>query len=222
MHIIESSLSSFVSEYIDGQSSALRDINLKIHSNPELAWKEVIAVDTLCSYLEHQQGWKVERGVYGIATAFVAEYQSSNKSSRDGSPRISFNAEYGMSGLSFQVHQLTRTLLGVNTDNSIVDALPEIGHACGHNLIATGSLATAMTVATAMERFQLGGRIFLIGTPAEESGMIDALGPKNAQRRTFTDINFLLRRRWEDQVDRSRSVQGPPDRPFHDVPSSAE
>jgi len=48
------------------------------------------------------------------------------------------------------------------------DALPEIGHACGHNLIAAGAvgafLAAARVVATT------GGEVVLIGTPAEEGG----------------------------------------------------
>ena len=48
------------------------------------------------------------------------------------------------------------------------DALPEIGHACGHNLIATGGVGAALALAALGER--LPGRVRLLGTPAEEHG----------------------------------------------------
>jgi len=46
------------------------------------------------------------------------------------------------------------------------DALPGIGHACGHNIIATAGLGAAMALAKLNER--LPGRIRYLGTPAEE------------------------------------------------------
>ena len=48
------------------------------------------------------------------------------------------------------------------------DALPGIGHACGHNLIATSALGA--TLALAAVRDQLRGTVRLLGTPAEEKG----------------------------------------------------
>jgi amidohydrolase len=48
------------------------------------------------------------------------------------------------------------------------DALPEIGHACGHNLIAAGALGAFL--ALARQRASLGGTVDLVGTPAEEGG----------------------------------------------------
>jgi len=48
------------------------------------------------------------------------------------------------------------------------DALPEIGHACGHNLIASGALGAFLALARHAE--DLGGTIDLVGTPAEEGG----------------------------------------------------
>ncbi len=48
------------------------------------------------------------------------------------------------------------------------DALPGIGHACGHNLIATAALGA--TLALAAVRDQLRGTVRLLGTPAEEKG----------------------------------------------------
>ena len=52
--------------------------------------------------------------------------------------------------------------------NAEYDALPAIGHACGHNLIATASLAAFLGVAAALRRSGKPGRVRLLGTPAEE------------------------------------------------------
>jgi amidohydrolase len=48
------------------------------------------------------------------------------------------------------------------------DALPGIGHACGHNLIATSALGAALALAKLTEG--LPGRVRFLGTPAEEGG----------------------------------------------------
>ena len=48
------------------------------------------------------------------------------------------------------------------------DALPDIGHACGHNIIATTALGAALALNTVAN--QLPGRVKLLGTPAEERG----------------------------------------------------
>ena len=48
------------------------------------------------------------------------------------------------------------------------DALPEIGHACGHNLIAMSNVGAFLLAAQRAKDLQVG--IELVGTPAEESG----------------------------------------------------
>ena len=48
------------------------------------------------------------------------------------------------------------------------DALPEIGHACGHNLIAISNVGAFLAAAEKRDRLEVG--IELIGTPAEERG----------------------------------------------------
>lgn len=50
------------------------------------------------------------------------------------------------------------------------DALPEIGHACGHNLICTSALGTAIQTKKYMEDNQIAGTLVVMGTPAEEFG----------------------------------------------------
>lgn len=54
--------------------------------------------------------------------------------------------------------------------NAEIDALPGIGHACGHNLIATSSLAAFLATAEAIRKNGIEGRVRLLGTPAEEGG----------------------------------------------------
>jgi amidohydrolase len=49
------------------------------------------------------------------------------------------------------------------------DALPEIGHACGHNVIATAGAGAGAALAAVRDRLPA-GRIQVIGTPAEEGG----------------------------------------------------
>jgi len=48
------------------------------------------------------------------------------------------------------------------------DALPSLGHACGHNLIAAGSIGAALALEPFLTR--LGGQVQVIGCPAEERG----------------------------------------------------
>lgn len=54
--------------------------------------------------------------------------------------------------------------------NAEYDALPEIGHACGHNLIATASVTGFVALAFVVQKFGLPGQVQLLGTPAEEDG----------------------------------------------------
>jgi len=50
------------------------------------------------------------------------------------------------------------------------DALPEIGHACGHNLISAMSLGAAVSTNLLLKKYNLKGTSVVIGTPAEEAG----------------------------------------------------
>jgi len=67
------------------------------------------------------------------------------------------------------------------------DALPQLGHACGHNLIATSAVGAAVASKPAIDRF--GGTIIVLGTPAEE-----LYGGKviMAQRGAFKDIDIAM------------------------------
>ncbi|KAF8978193.1 hypothetical protein BGZ46_006731 [Entomortierella lignicola] len=135
-----------VKQAIDNESESLREVSLKIHSNPELGNQEFFAHKTLTDYLE-TKGFKVTRHAYEMETAFLAEYESPAATAAAAAGQkvkaIGFCSEY--------------------------DALPGIGHACGHNLIAISGIASAIGVKVVLEKHNLVGRIRLVGTPAEET-----------------------------------------------------
>ena len=63
------------------------------------------------------------------------------------------------------------------------DALPGLGHACGHNIIGTTSVAAAIALAEALP--QTGGRVVVLGTPAEEGG------PNGSAKGSFVRHGYL-------------------------------
>lgn len=67
------------------------------------------------------------------------------------------------------------------------DSLPQLGHACGHNLIATIAVGAAVATKQVIDHF--GGTIIVLGTPAEElyGGKIIM-----AQRGAFKDIDIAM------------------------------
>ena len=67
------------------------------------------------------------------------------------------------------------------------DALPDIGHACGHHLICSMSVAAAVGLAEAIQEF--GGKIRVYGTPAEETKGAKVL---MAEAGLFRDCSFAL------------------------------
>lgn len=69
------------------------------------------------------------------------------------------------------------------------DALPEIGHACGHHLICSMSMAAAVGLKAALINSGIGGKIRIYGTPAEETR--GAKVPM-AEAGLFDDCDFAL------------------------------
>jgi metal-dependent amidase/aminoacylase/carboxypeptidase family protein len=49
------------------------------------------------------------------------------------------------------------------------DALPGIGHACGHNLICAAAIAASLSLSKILQENGIGGNIVVMGTPGEES-----------------------------------------------------
>ena len=128
-----------IKDSVELQRQQLIQLSLNIHDNPELGFEEEKASAWLTSYLE-DSGFRVERGIADLATAFRATYGQ-------GSPRIALLAEY--------------------------DALPGIGHGCGHNIIATSAVGAAVASKSIID--ESGGSVVVLGTPGEEvfGGKID-------------------------------------------------
>ncbi|KAI1377623.1 hypothetical protein F4677DRAFT_42949 [Hypoxylon crocopeplum] len=150
-----------ISDFLDSAADDLWPVNNKIHDNPELGYEEFIAHETLTKFMASRPGWKVTPSAYGLATAWVAVFDSGKKG-----PVVSFNVE--------------------------MDALDGIGHACGHNLIATASVAGGLATAEVMREHGLGGKVVMFGTPAEEGGggkikLLEA----GAYRDYNVDINLI-------------------------------
>lgn len=123
-----------VDGWLRAAAPRLEALARRIWEHPEVGYQERRAAAWLAEALE-REGFAVERGFGGIATAFRAAW-------RGGSgPGVAFLCEY--------------------------DALPGLGHACGHNLIGVGSAAAAMALRHAWP--DLPGTVYAVGTPAEET-----------------------------------------------------
>jgi amidohydrolase len=67
------------------------------------------------------------------------------------------------------------------------DALPKLGHACGHNLIATSAVAAGVAAKLAVDEF--GGSIVVFGTPGEEA---DAGKAIMAEKGAFSGVDIAM------------------------------
>ena len=131
-----SAVKELIAAAVERLGDDLESLSRRIHDNPELGYQEVKAAGWLTDFLE-TRGFKVERGVGGVETAFRAAIETGE------GPTIAILCEY--------------------------DALPAIGHACGHNVIATAGAGAGAALAAVRDRLPR-GRIHVIGTPAEEGG----------------------------------------------------
>ncbi|KAH8695285.1 putative amidohydrolase [Talaromyces proteolyticus] len=147
---------------LQNHGNQLQEINQKIWSNPELAYNEFSAHDNICALFDSlsKQTLSPNYGVRRKTYGLDTSFEIEYKHGNGGRV-IVFNAEY--------------------------DALPGVGHACGHNLIATSSIAAFIATVEAMQKSFSdlpGYTVRLLGTPAEEGGggklkLIDA-GAYNA------------------------------------------
>ncbi len=156
---LEQTLKQAVCDTVDRLRDDLLSVSHEIHANPELAFEEFRATQVLQDAVT-RAGLDVRPGAYGLETAFESEFGPDDMPS-DDMPMVALLAEY--------------------------DALPGIGHACGHNLIATASLGAALALHALGAR--LPGRVRLLGTPAEERG-----GGKElmARRGAFDGVDAAL------------------------------
>ncbi len=137
---------------LDAQYEQYADIAHQIWNYAELGYQEEQSSQLLQKTLT-DAGFSVDAGVAGIPTAFVATYGS-------GEPVVGLLAEFdalpGMSQAAVPERQIKEE--------------GQSGHACGHHLFGTGSVAAAIAVKGWLEETKTAGTIRLYGTPAEEGG----------------------------------------------------
>jgi amidohydrolase len=123
---------------VEANRDEILDLSHRIHANPEPAFEEVKAAAWIAEILG-RHGFEVEHPAGRLATAIRAI----RRNGRGGStPRIGILAEY--------------------------DALPGLGHGCGHNTMAASGVGAAIALAAVSA--DLPGEIVFLGTPAEERG----------------------------------------------------
>jgi aminobenzoyl-glutamate utilization protein B len=138
--------------WIDENKQTYTETAKYIWDNPELSLVEFKSSAKLQQYLG-ANGFKIEKGVAGMPTAFVATWGS-------GKPVIGFNAEFdALPGLSQEA--------GSTTKKPIVAGAP--GHGCGHNLLGATSATAAIAMTKAMAAGSIKGTVKVFGTPAEET-----------------------------------------------------
>ncbi|MBL7737400.1 MAG: amidohydrolase [Chitinophagaceae bacterium] len=137
---------------LSGQYALYRDIAFQIWDYAELGYKEIKSSALLQQTLRSND-FKIEAGVAGIPTAFVASYGS-------GLPVIGILAEFdALPGLSQQAKPEKIPVEGRSA-----------GHGCGHHLFGTASIAAAIELKALIDKHQWKGTIKVYGCPAEEGG----------------------------------------------------
>lgn len=137
---------------LDENFAQYSEVAKEIWGYAELGFLEEKSTAALQNLLA-KEGFKIDKGVAGMPTAFVATYGS-------GKPVIGILAEYdALPGLSQQaVPTKTPVTEGGN------------GQGCGHNLFGTASSASAIALKNWLVSSKKSGTIKLYGTPAEEGG----------------------------------------------------
>lgn len=165
---------------IEAKDAELIKLSDQIWAFAETALAETKSSKVLADYAE-QKGMKLERGVAGMPTAFIASYGS-------GKPVIGILGEFdALPGLSQKAQPQKETLN---------EGAP--GHGCGHNLFGAGSLGAAVAIKELIQQGKLKGTIKFFGTPAEET-----IGGKIYMARAgiFNDLDVFLEWHPEDKIE---------------------
>lgn len=170
-------------ENIDNKKALYADIAMQIWDWSEVGYQEEKSSNLLQSALK-EEGFKLESGVAEIPTAFTASYGS-------GGPVIAILAEYdALPGISQEAIPMKKP----------IEDKPA-GHACGHHLFGTGSVAAAVAVKDWLKETGTLGTIRLYGTPAEEGG---AGKVYMVRAGLFDDVDIVLH--WHPSSQNSASA----------------
>ena len=141
----------FAFNWIETNKKRIIEISDKIWEFAELGLIEFKSSTLLANELE-KNGFKVERGIADMPTAFLAKWG-------EGKPVIGIMGEYdALPGLSQKK---------VPWKEPLEPGKP--GHGCGHNIHGTSGMAAAIAVKKAMEKYGIKGTVKFFGCPAEEN-----------------------------------------------------
>ena len=127
-----------VAAAVEAARDEIIELSHRIHADPEPAFEEHHASAWVADSLR-EHGFEVEHPAGSLATAVRAVRRGGRGGTK---PRIGILAEY--------------------------DALPGLGHGCGHNTMAASGVGAAIALAAVAD--ELPGEIVFLGTPAEEYG----------------------------------------------------
>ncbi|MBN1569440.1 MAG: amidohydrolase [Acidobacteria bacterium] len=156
---------------VDNHAGELISISDAVWAFAETALREHRSARVLADYAE-KQGFRVDRGVAGMPTAFIATYGQ-------GRPLIGIIGEYdALPGLSQKAIPIKEPLV-----------MGAAGHGCGHNLFGAASLGAALALKEQIEAGRIQGTIRFYGTPAEED-----IGGKIYMARDglFDDLDVMI------------------------------
>jgi aminobenzoyl-glutamate utilization protein B len=140
-----------VADWLEERQERFITMSDTIWENPEVALAELKACALQAEFME-AEGFTVHRDVGDMPSAFYAEWGS-------GSPAIGFLGEYDALPNLSQKKQAGQD--------------PEVaggpGHGCGHNLLGTAALASAVALKSWMEETGKPGTVKYYGCPAEET-----------------------------------------------------
>ncbi len=131
-------LKALAAAAVEAARPEILELSARIHANPEPAFEEHLAA-AWCAEAIARHGYAVERPAGRLATAVRGRLVGGMG---PAGPRIGVLAEY--------------------------DALPGLGHGCGHNTMAASGVGAAIALAALRDAFA--GEIVFLGTPAEERG----------------------------------------------------
>lgn len=130
----------------------------------ELKQRAVAKIDALGNELI-----RISSEIHGNPEVAFQEFKAATLIS-DTLSEYGFHVERGIGGLETAFRAEVHGKPGGPTIAILAeyDALPDIGHACGHNIIATAAIGAGIAVQSVIDR--LPGTLAIIGTPAEEGG----------------------------------------------------
>lgn len=139
---------------LDGYAIRQAEVGRALWQQPELGYLEADSSALLQRELR-EAGFRIEAGVAGMPTAFVASYGT-----RGNGPVIGLLAEMdALPGMAQAAEPVRMALPG-----------QDAGQACGHNLFGAASVGAARAIAQWLKDSGSAGQVRVYGTPAEEGG----------------------------------------------------